>query len=65
MFTVVRHKSGIVANNIRFLFDHAVCTSKTYFRFRSVQKKLISIYFDNTMQFKQDLPTYCIMFLFI
>jgi hypothetical protein len=38
MFTVARHKSGIVAIDVHFYFDHAICYCKTYFRFRSRQQ---------------------------
>jgi hypothetical protein len=33
MLTVVRHKSGTVAIDVHFHFEHAIC-QKTYFRFR-------------------------------
>ncbi len=50
MFTIVRHKSGTVANDVRFLFEHAVDNSKTVFPFPLCPAKLISIYFGDAVQ---------------
>jgi hypothetical protein len=32
MFAVDRHKSGTVAIDVHFRFEHAVCNCETYFR---------------------------------
>jgi hypothetical protein len=44
MLTVLRHKSGIVAIDVRFLFEHAVCHAIMYFRclvYRKIKKRLL------------------------
>jgi hypothetical protein len=38
MFTVVGNKSGTVAIDVHFLFEHAACHCETYFRFHSPQQ---------------------------
>jgi hypothetical protein len=38
MLTVDRHRSATVAIDVRYLFEHDVYHSETYFRFRPVQQ---------------------------
>ncbi len=47
--TVVRHKSGTVAINVHFHFEHDIW-KKTFFRFLLSPAKLISDYFDKNKQ---------------
>jgi hypothetical protein len=47
MLTVVRHKSGTMAINVHFHFEHGISPLKNVFPFPVSPTKIISHYFDN------------------